>query len=62
MGGGPDMSEVWKHLAGATQQSNGLEDHKPSLNGASGHGAMFGSLAGLYGMDPAAAYTMMPGM
>lgn len=52
-GGGHEMADVWKHLA--TQQNNGLEDnHK--VNGA------FGSLAGLYSMDPAAAYSMMPGM
>ena len=48
------MSEVWKHIASATQQTNGLDDnHK--VNGS------FGPLAGLYGMDPATAYSMIPG-
>ena len=61
------MSEVWKQLSGATQQTNGIDtdNHKPSaVNGVMGHapsGGLLGSLAGLYGLDPAAACSMMPG-
>ena len=53
-GGGPDITDVWKHLANSTPPTNGVEDnHK--VNGT------FGSLAGVYAMDPATAYSMMPG-
>ena len=47
------MSEVWKQLSGATQQTNGIDtdNHKPSaVNGVMGHapsGGLLGSLAGL---------------
>ncbi|XP_067929346.1 forkhead box protein P1-like isoform X3 [Watersipora subatra] len=54
-GGGPDITDVWKHLANSTPPTNGVEDnHK--VNGT------FGSLAGVYAMDPATAYSMMPGL
>lgn len=59
------MSEVWKQFSGATQQTNGIDsdNHKPAVNGVMGPsaGGLLGSLAGLYGLDPAAACSMMPG-